>query len=208
MNSLDCASDREQREMPCEGLIAGVKNRLLQTLARSMPGAFTFRVWAHRMRGVAMGMRVHVASDVMIETAYPHWVSIGNNVQLGTRCMILAHMHTLPPRRSSLNNYISVRIEDDAYIGPGAIILPNVRIGRGAVVTAGSVVSRSVPPMMMVQGNPARPVARCGVSLTWDTPLKTFYLNLKPLERGQVPANSVDVLRNGVPKLDEDHFEP
>jgi acetyltransferase-like isoleucine patch superfamily enzyme len=194
----------EQREMPAEGLIAGLKNRILQSLARSMPGAFTFRVWAHRMRGVTIGTRVHIASDVMIETAYPQWISIGNNVQLGTRCLILGHMHTLPPRRSSIKNYIAVRIEDDAYIGAGAIILPNVRIGRGSVVTAGSVVSRSVPPMVMVQGNPAQPVARCGVPLTWDTPLKTFYLNLKPLERGGVTPNPFDALHNGGAKLDRD----
>jgi hypothetical protein len=95
--------------------------------------------------------------------------------------MILAHMHTLPPRQAHQANYVSVQIEDDVYIGPGAIILPNVRLGRGAVVTAGSVVSRSVPPMTMVRGNPAQPVARCGVPLTWDTPLKVFYRNLKPL---------------------------
>jgi len=192
MNSLERGeTQREIRAMPSEGLIAGIKNRVLQTLARWMPGPFTFRVWAHRMRGVAMGTRVHVAPDVMIETAYPHWVSIGNNVQLGTRCMILAHMHSLPPKGSP-KSYVSVRIEDDAYIGPGAIILPNVRIGRGAVVTAGSVVSRSVPPMTMVQGNPAQAVARCGVALTWDTPLKTFYLNLKPLEPRPSGVNSVD----------------
>jgi serine acetyltransferase len=186
-----------QRLMPGEGIIAGVKNRLLQALARSMPGAFTFRVWAHRMRGVAIGSGVHVAPDVLIETAYPQWVSIGNKVQLGTRCMILAHMHSLPPRTDSLKNYFSVQIEDDVYIGPGAIILPNVRIGHGAVVTAGSVVSRSVAPMTMVQGNPAQPVARCSVPLTWDTPLKTFYLNLKPLERGECSPNSPDSLRTG-----------
>jgi heptaprenylglycerol acetyltransferase len=184
----------QQRKMPRERFMTGMKNRVLQALARSMPGAFTLRVWAHRMRGVTMGNGVHVSSDVIIETAYPQWVSIGNNVQLGTRCMILAHMHTLPPRTSSVNNFISVQIEDDVYIGPGAIILPNVRIGRGAVVTAGSVVSRSVAPMTMVQGNPARAVARCGVALTWDTPLKTFYLNLKPLEAGERNVSSVDVI--------------
>jgi acetyltransferase-like isoleucine patch superfamily enzyme len=193
----------EQTELPSEGFMGAVKNRLLQTLARSMPGAFTFRVWAHRMRGVAMGRRVHIASDVIIETAYPQWVSIGNNVQLGTRCMILAHMHTLPPRNTSLENYVSVQIEDDAYIGPGAIILPNIRIGRGAVVTAGSVVSRSVPPGIMVQGNPAQPVARCGIPLTWDTPLKTFYLNLKPLDRGNSSTESIEGFREGAMSPDQ-----
>jgi acetyltransferase-like isoleucine patch superfamily enzyme len=76
---------------------------------------------------------------------------------------------------------VSVRIEDDVFIGPGAIILPNVTIGHGAVVHAGSVVTRSVPPLTMVRGNPAEPVARCGVPLGRSTPLRQFYRQLQPL---------------------------
>jgi acetyltransferase-like isoleucine patch superfamily enzyme len=136
------------------------------------------------MRGVHIGQGVHIGSDVTIETAYPQWVWIGNNVQLGIRTLILAHIHSLPPRRKELKDFVSVRIEDDVYIGAAAIILPHVKIGRGAVVTAGSVVTKSVPPMMMVQGNPAEPVARCGIPLIWSTPIKQFYLNLKPLNVG------------------------
>jgi len=49
-----------------------------------------------------------------------------------------------------------VVIEDDAWIGIGAIILKGVRIGRGARVAAGSVVTRDVPPDATVVGNPAR----------------------------------------------------
>jgi acetyltransferase-like isoleucine patch superfamily enzyme len=67
-----------------------------------------------------------------------------------------------------------VTIEADAFIGPGALILPNVVIGRGAVVTAGSVVTKSVPPMIMVQGNPAVAIAKCGVPLTPEVSLKAF----------------------------------
>jgi len=47
---------------------------------------------------------------------------------------------------------------------------------------AGSVVTRSIPPLTMVQGNPAKPVARCGSALLWDTPIKEFYSKLRPLE--------------------------
>jgi acetyltransferase-like isoleucine patch superfamily enzyme len=49
-----------------------------------------------------------------------------------------------------------VVIEDDVWIGIGAIILKGVRIGRGARIGAGSVVTRNVPPEAMVTGNPAR----------------------------------------------------
>jgi maltose O-acetyltransferase len=49
-----------------------------------------------------------------------------------------------------------VTIEDYVYIGPRTIILPNIRIGRGAVVTAGAVVTKDVPEYAVVGGVPAR----------------------------------------------------
>ncbi|SRR6266481_5651910 len=172
------------RELPPEPFFSGWKNRLLQGLARWVPGAFTLRVQLHRWRGVKIGQKVHVAYDVVIETAYPHWISIGNNVQLGVRCTILAHVHGLPPwKEEQQEDYISVRIEDDAYIGPGVIVLPNVTIGCGAVVTAGSVVTRSIPPLTMVQGNPAKAIAKCEIPLKWDIPYKEFLRRLRPLKQ-------------------------
>ena len=50
----------------------------------------------------------------------------------------------------------TVVVEDYAYIGPRAIILPNVRIGYGAVVAAGAVVTQNVLPYAVVGGVPAR----------------------------------------------------
>ena len=172
---------RELRELPQEQFLWGLRNRILQTLASFLPGAFTLRVLLHRWRGVQIGTGVHIGSYVLIESAYPQWVSIGNNVQIGIRAMVIAHAHGLAPKKSEHKGYVSVRIEDDAYIGAGAIVLPNVTIGCGAVVTAGSVVTRSVPKLTMVQGNPARPIAECGIPLSWDTPLKKFYQKLKPI---------------------------
>ena len=54
--------------------------------------------------------------------------------------------------------------------------MPNVTIGAGAVVAAGQVApsTRSVAPLTMVQGNPAKPIARCGIPLGLDTPVKEF----------------------------------
>ena len=51
-------------------------------------------------------------------------------------------------------------IEDDVWIGYGAIILSNVHIGRGAVIAAGSIVTKDVPPYSIYGGNPARLIRR------------------------------------------------
>src|SRR3954447_24836876 len=124
-------------KLPSESLLSGAKNRLLAILARFMPGAASFRIYLHRLRGVDIGTGVHIGADVLIETAFPGLVSVGNHVQIGVRTTILAHMHSLPRRAASaVEASFSVRIEDDVNIGAGVIILPNVTIGQGAVVTA------------------------------------------------------------------------
>lgn len=152
-------------------LLRGFVNRLLQLLAQMLPGAGTIRVMLHRARGVRIGKDVFIGLNAILETAYPQLITIEDRVVIGIRVTVVAHMQELKQ---------GVRIEQDAYIGPGVIILPNVTIGRGAVVTAGSVVTRSVLPMSVVQGNPAVPVATCGVPLTQWTSMKEFRRKLKP----------------------------
>jgi len=156
-----------------DGILTGLKNRILQGLARSVPGGTTLRVWLHRARGVQIGQRAFIGTDTIIETSNPRLVWIGDDVSISMRVTIIAHFLDVK----------KVRIEDEVFIGPGAMVLPGVTIGRGAVVTAGSVVTSSVPPMTMVQGNPAVPVARCGVPLTEKTKLAEFYLKLTPIPR-------------------------
>ncbi len=162
-----------------ENFFAGMKNRILQVLARNVPGRKSLRVKLHRWRGVQIGENVDIASDVILETGYPELVSIGNNVIINIRATIIAEFMEATRDRSKKD--VSVRIEDDVVIGAQALILPNVVVGRGAVVAAGSVVTRSVPPMIMVQGNPAVPVARCGIPLSHNVTLKEFYQKLKPI---------------------------
>src|SRR4029077_2178235 len=71
-----------------ENAISGVKNRLLQHLARSGPGATSFRVWCHRRRGVTIGRDVWIGYDSLIETGFPSMVTIGDRVVIGVRATI------------------------------------------------------------------------------------------------------------------------
>lgn len=154
------------------GLI-GLKNRLLQMVARVAPGASTLRVRLHRWRGVKIGNGVWIGYDAVIETSKPQLVTIGDDAVIGIRAMIIAHFREVR----------GATIGANASIGPGAIIMPGVTIGEGAVVTAGSVVTRSVPPMTVVQGNPAKAVARNRLALLPDVSLAQFTASLRPLEK-------------------------
>ncbi len=148
--------------------LRGLRNRLLQQIARNAPGGRSLRVWLHRLRGVRLGQDGFIGLDVVIETSFPELVSIGDRVILGMRSLIVAHFdgdvaaHGLPDRPT-------VRLEDEVFVGPGVIIMPNVTIGTGSVIAAGSVVTRSVPPRRFVQGNPAKVVGVCKKPLSPST---------------------------------------
>ena len=125
-----------------------------------------------------MGVNVSVGYDTIIETAYPWLVRIGNHCNIGMRVTIIGHFRGMG---NVSTDSCSVDIQDYAFVGPGAIILPNVTIGRGAVVAAGSVVNTSVEPLTLVRGNPARVIARCGVPLSGRTSYQEFVANLIPV---------------------------
>lgn len=88
-------------------------------------------------------------------------IEIGDRVLLGANVVITdTDFHPLDPEERRLHpergRSAPVIIEDDVFIGMQAVVLKGVRIGRGAVVGACSVVTRDVPPYAIVAGNPAR----------------------------------------------------
>jgi acyl-CoA synthetase (AMP-forming)/AMP-acid ligase II/acetyltransferase-like isoleucine patch superfamily enzyme/acyl carrier protein len=176
------AADPPVRSKPLrDSLLGGLKNRLLQCVALYIPGYRTSRVWLHRMRGVSIGRNTSIGLSALIETAYPRLVSIGDNVTIGARVIIIGHLRDSTDN-ARLHGRHTVRLEDNVYLGPGVIVLPNVTIGQGSVVSAGSVVTHSVPPQTLVQGNPAKPIARCGVSLGGGAPYEQFLRQLTPIK--------------------------
>ena len=87
-------------------------------------------------------------------------ISIGSHVGIGPGVRIITSAHTeagrLTPILESPIEVAPVTIEDDCDIGVGAIVLAGVRIGRGAQIGAGAVVTRDVPPYAIARGVPAR----------------------------------------------------
>ena len=164
-----------------ERLLPGLKNRILQVLACHAPGARTWRVWLNRWRGVHIGQHVWIGYDAIIETSRPDLVTIRDRATVQIRATIIAHFR----------EQRGVVIEEDATVGPGAIILPNVTIGRGSIVTAGSVVTKSVPPKTMVQGNPALPIATVEIPLRMDVSVKQFSKGLRRI-RENLPSQTED----------------
>jgi len=89
-------------------------------------------------------------------------VTIGKNCLVAANCQIMdgnGHDLSFPDvenRVKSIGSAKPIVLEDSVWIGANSIILPGVRIGRGSVISANSVVVRDIPAMVIAGGNPAR----------------------------------------------------
>lgn len=83
-------------------------------------------------------------------------ITIGNDVFIGPKVNLITINHDLDSDNRSATYGRPIVIEDKVWIGIGATILPGIKIGYGAVIGAGSVVTKEVPPMTIVAENPAR----------------------------------------------------
>ncbi len=91
-------------------------------------------------------------------------IEIGDDVQIAPHVLLMTATHPLdaPTRLALWESGRPIAIEDAAWLGAGAIVLPGVRIGREAIVGAGAVVTRDVAPRTIVAGNPARVIRELG----------------------------------------------
>lgn len=107
---------------------------------------------------------VKVGNGCMIATrrwsSEPYLVSIGNHVQITAGVAIHTHggANIIRKEIPNFDSFGKVTICDWAYIGAYSQIMPGVTIGEGAIIAAGSIVTKSVPPYIVVAGNPARQI--------------------------------------------------
>lgn len=107
---------------------------------------------------------VFIGDDVTIKSGVQLWdgVHIGDRVFVGPNATF-ANDH-FPRSKEYPNQFLKTRVMNGASIGANATILPGLTIGEGAMVGAGSVVTRSVPPYAIVFGNPAVIAGYIGVN--------------------------------------------
>lgn len=111
-----------------------------------------------------IGMHVGHRNRILIRNfgTEPYLVRIGNHCTISYNVTFLTHdggtwlfTDTFP----SIQKFGLIEIRDNSFVGSGASILPNVKIGPNSIVGAGSVVTKDVPPDTIVAGNPARVIA-------------------------------------------------
>jgi acetyltransferase-like isoleucine patch superfamily enzyme len=130
---------------------------------------------------IELGDRVYLYRDVILETGFGGSLRIGDEASIHPRCQLNAYVSSIeigervmiapscgfysynhgmalgqPIMEQPLTSKGSIVIGDDAWIGFGVIALESVRIGKGVVIGAGSVVTRDIPDGAIAAGNPAR----------------------------------------------------
>ena len=103
------------------------------------------RIRYYSKMGAQIGKNVHLNGG--IDGVNPHLIRIGDHSIIGHDSKLITHC----PIKSGY-----VIIEKYVFVGANAIVLPNVRIGEGAIIGAGSVVTRDIPPYSIAAGVPAR----------------------------------------------------
>lgn len=111
-------------------------------------------VTKYRRMGVKIGEGCKIQNEVMIDYSHYWLIEIGNNVTLAPRVHILAHDASTKQQLGYTKLGITT-IEDNVFVGAGAIVLPGVKIGCDSIIGAGSVVTKDIPQGMVAAGNPA-----------------------------------------------------
>lgn len=110
---------------------------------------------------IEVGNRGHIGVDTYFN-ASEGMIKIGNNVIIAPKAQIYSYSNKYIPNKPVIDSHVvaDVIIEDDVWIGAGAIILPGVKISKGAIVAAGAVVTGDVGVNEIVGGVPAKVIKK------------------------------------------------
>lgn len=130
-----------------------IKNFLVIQLARYTPW-LSVKNWLYRnLLGMKVGDKTAFALMVMVDLMFPERISVGKDTIIGYNTTILTHEYLIHEYRLGYT-----KIGDQVMIGANCTLLPGVTIGDGAVVAAGTIVTKDVEAGSFVAGNPMRVV--------------------------------------------------
>lgn len=134
-----------------------VKNFFARKCLRSWNGIINFGTNVKMSTDISVGYDVGIGDNSRIRGP----VEIGNHVMMGPSVVIYRSNHGMaldkPMSQQAITTPVELQIEDDVWLGDGAIILPGCkRIGKGSIIAARAVVTRDVPDYAVVGGNPAK----------------------------------------------------
>ena len=106
-------------------------------------------------KGMKVGDHFWVGDDCSFDTSFCWLIEIGNNVTFSNKVQLVTHDSSMFEfvHRTKLGK---IEIEDNAFVGARTMIMPGVRIGEGAVVAAGSLVTKDIPAHEVWGGYPAK----------------------------------------------------
>ena len=123
----------------------------------------TLRIFLFRLSGITIGrdsfinMGLHIMDNYFGDGS----VIIGDRVSMAPNIMLITFGGPNKSNLRHIKRFLSkgkIIIGDDAWIGAGVIVLPDINIGRASVIGAGSVVIKDVPDYFIVAGNPAKKI--------------------------------------------------
>ncbi|PKG46130.1 MULTISPECIES: DapH/DapD/GlmU-related protein [unclassified Planococcus (in: firmicutes)] len=127
------------------------KNFLVIQTARYTP-FLPMKNWLYRQfLGMQIGKETSFALMVMPDVMFPERIQVGDNTVIGYNTTILAHEYLIEEYRLG-----DVLIGDRVMIGANSTILPGIKIGDGAIVSAATLVHKDVPAGAFVGGNPMK----------------------------------------------------
>jgi acetyltransferase-like isoleucine patch superfamily enzyme len=162
-------------------------------IVANLPSARLRHIFYRNVMQIEMGSNVHIFSGLWLDCR--RHLQIGENTVINQRCRldsrgglkiganvsISPEVHVLTADHDiqapdCAGRVLPVEIGDLVFVGSRALILPGVKIGRGAVIAAGAVVTRDVEEFSIVAGVPARPIGKRIRELNYTTKGKRHFI--------------------------------
>ncbi len=125
-------------------------NYCIMAICRILP-SLSLKCWLLRRTGMKIGKDVSFGLESTVDVFFPELIEVGDNSIIGFNTVLLAHEFLVNELRVG-----EVKIGKNVTIGANCTILPGVEIGDNSIISAHSLVNRSIPPNVMAGGVPVR----------------------------------------------------